>query len=129
MTNTQISEEAAAFFEQKPKAYNCAQAVVKAFARDDLLEAMQSCGGGRAPGGLCGALYAVLTMLPEDQHDKIKEQFQNAAGDFLCRPIRQQGKTSCTQCVRMAAEILQRHQMESKESKDKTLSPLPESID
>lgn len=116
MTDRNIADKAVALFEQKPKTCNCAQAVVKAFGRDDLFETMNSCGGGRAPEELCGALYGALMVLPEDRREEFKEQFRTAAGDVLCRPIRREGKTSCAQCVRIAAEIL-RQQTENTDEK------------
>ena len=41
------------------KPYNCAQTVYAAFKGGDAegLEELSKCGGGKAPEGLCGALY------------------------------------------------------------------------
>ncbi len=103
MTQISLSEKAVAFYSQTPKVYNCAQAVALAFGRDDLLGPMQSCGGGRAPDGLCGALYAALSVAPEDRSERIKTSFQKATGSLLCREIRPAGKVSCLECVRAAA--------------------------
>lgn len=103
-----IADLAETLHSQKPKKYNCAQAVAKAFNRDDLVEPLAICGGGQAPDGLCGALYAAMLILPESRQEVMKQCFHQAAGDIQCRPIRQTGNTSCTQCVRIAAEIAER---------------------
>lgn len=97
---------AEALYSQKPKKYNCAQAIAQAFARDDLVESLASCGGGRAPEGLCGALHAALLILPEDERENARKRFRQVAGDILCRSIRPAGQTPCTECVRIAATIL-----------------------
>ncbi|GHT26325.1 hypothetical protein FACS18942_03600 [Planctomycetales bacterium] len=100
------SEQAAAFFAQRPKQYNCAQAVAQTFGRDDLLKQLKSCGGGKAPDGVCGALYAAMLLADEDQRESVKEQFLKEAGYLECKAIRQNGQTPCAGCVRCAAGIL-----------------------
>ena len=102
-----LSEQAVAFYTQKPKQYNCAQAVAKTFQRDDLVESLNSCGGGKAPGGLCGALYAALLLASEGQSAAVKEQFLKEIGHLECKAIRKNGQATCTDCVRRAAEILE----------------------
>ena len=106
MTHLIQSDHAVALFSAVPKEYNCAQSVAKAFGRDDLVTMLKTCGGGRAEGGLCGALYAALHLLPADKRETTKEQFQGMAGDVLCRAIRKEGKTPCKECVRIAADLV-----------------------
>lgn len=55
-----IEEEALSTFRTAPWRHNCAQAVCAALGREDLLETVSSCGTGKAPDGLCGALYGAL---------------------------------------------------------------------
>ena len=50
-------------FTAVPKLHNCAQAVAAGAGNETLAAAMQSCGGGRAPLGRCGALYAALEQI------------------------------------------------------------------
>ncbi|MCL2743556.1 MAG: C-GCAxxG-C-C family protein [Planctomycetaceae bacterium] len=100
-----LPEQAVGFYSQKPKQYNCAQAVAKTFKRDDLAESLKSCGGGNAPDGLCGALYAAILLAGEEQTESVKEQFLKVIGHLHCKAIRKEGKTSCADCVRRAAEI------------------------
>ena len=100
------AESAANIYSQVPKQYNCAQAVAKAFGRDDLLETLQPCGGGKAPGGMCGALYATVLILPEEKQEAARQSFQERVGHTLCKPIRQENQTKCVDCVRIAAELL-----------------------
>lgn len=103
---TNTADIAEALHSQKPKKYNCAQAIAKTFGRDDLIESLAPCGSGRAPEGLCGALYAALLILSNEKQDAMKRRFLQAAGDVRCQSIRQAGQTSCTECVRIAAEAL-----------------------
>ena len=101
-----ISEEAVKLFLKTPKEFNCAQAVAKAFGRDELLEHLKSCGGGRAPEGICGALHAALAVSHESHHEKMIQSFRNAIGNVHCRDIRREGTTPCVECVRLASAIL-----------------------
>ena len=103
-----IPEQAVAFYTQKPKQYNCAQAVAKAFERDDLVESLKSCGSGKAPDGLCGALYAVMVLASEERSETIKEQFFKGIGHLECRAIRKEGQATCLDCIRRAAKSLER---------------------
>jgi hypothetical protein len=106
MTNPTESDQAVSLYSKTPKEYNCAQAVVKAFGRDDIVAPLKSCGGGRAEGGLCGALHAALLLLPENKREAMKEQFRDRVGSIFCRTIRQEGKTPCAECVRIAADLV-----------------------
>lgn len=93
-------------YTQVPKVYNCAQAVAKGFQRDDLVEGMKSAGGGNAPDNLCGALYSALSLVPGVQHESVKQQFRNTVGSLYCREIRQSGIVPCSECVRIAATVI-----------------------
>ena len=56
---------ASELFSAVPHRHNCAQAVACGCGGEDLYNELQSCGGGRAPGGVCGALYAAQLLNPE----------------------------------------------------------------
>ena len=102
-----LPEQAVTFYAQKPKRYNCAQAVAKAFERNDLVESLQFCGGGKAPEGLCGALYAAMLLAGEERDDVVKEKFLEEIGHLECKVIRKNGQVTCTDCVRRSAEIVE----------------------
>lgn len=57
-----VEEKALSTFRTEPWRHNCAQAVCAALGREDLLEAVSACGTGRAPDGVCGALYGALLV-------------------------------------------------------------------
>ena len=101
-----LPEQAVGFYTQKPKQYNCAQAVAKAFGRDDLVEPLKSCGGGKAPDGLCGALYAALLLAGEERSEAIKEQFLKKIEHLECKVIRKSKQATCVDCVCRATEIV-----------------------
>ena len=52
-------------FSEIPRKCNCAQAVAAGLERDDLLPELAACGGGKAPGGRCGALHAAMLIAGE----------------------------------------------------------------
>ncbi len=96
--------------------YNCAQAVIKAYA--DLsglpggsVEAHAGSGGGNAPQGYCGALHAALCVIAVKdggKAQKCKDFFLRHSGALTCREIKSGGKVSCLSCVEKAAEFLNR---------------------
>ncbi len=110
--NPVTAREAAELFHGKEK-YNCVQAIMKAFqprfgVSEDAIAAGSSLGSGRAPGGLCGALYAVKLLAGGDGLSRIvEERFVERAGAADCRTIRKLKRLSCRQCVEAAAEILE----------------------
>ncbi|MDO5553578.1 MAG: redox-active protein [Planctomycetia bacterium] len=90
-------------FHQAPNHYNCAQAVVSLAGRDDLVPPFKAFGGGRAEGGLCGALYGALAVTPESEHERIKQEFAATAGALTCKEIKSANKTPCANCVALGA--------------------------
>lgn len=98
-------EQALATFRQKPYMYNCAQTVCAAFGREDLVEPMACCGGGRAPEGTCGALYGAMQVAPE-KAASILAAFVAAHGASTCREIKGANRVPCQECVRLAATLL-----------------------
>lgn len=100
-----MKNEALTYFEAVPKRHNCAQSVAAGAGREDLLPELASCGGGRAPEGLCGALYTLLKLAPESAHDRLRRAFAAQAGALTCREIKTGSKFPCKECVRLAAEL------------------------
>jgi hypothetical protein len=93
---------------------NCAQAVAGAFKNkfglsDELIERLVSSGSGKAPDGVCGALYAAQVILDKVGKGKTTEAikfFSEHAGSVYCAEIRRVRKVSCVGCVKKAASIL-----------------------
>ena len=94
---------------------NCAQSVAFAWGSKfagarGVEEVFDGCGGGRVPGGLCGALHASCTLAGAEAAEKIKGQFaEKTGGELTCKAIRKENKVSCTACVEIAAELLENH--------------------
>ena len=92
---------------------NCAQSIVHAFQEKfsvsaDSVETFSIYGGGRAPEGECGALYAVKTLL-KNHPERIKaceDILVSHAGSTKCREIRSGRGLSCAGCVEKIAECL-----------------------
>ena len=103
--------DALAYFRGKHR-YNCAQAVLKAYASpvglgDSCLERFSRFGSGRAPEGECGALFAAKAILQDHAaKQKTEEEFVHAAGSKKCRDIRKSRKFTCEQCVQTAADAV-----------------------
>ncbi|MBQ4481120.1 MAG: hypothetical protein II943_10825 [Victivallales bacterium] len=87
--------------------FNCAQSVAIGAGREDLLPELAACGGGRAPGGRCGALHAALLIASPERHGVILEQFQAEAGALTCREIKNETHFPCIQCVELASRLLE----------------------
>jgi hypothetical protein len=94
---------------------NCAQAVAfswgsKFMGARGVEEVFEGHGGGRAPGGLCGALHASCELAGAEAAAAIKEQFaEQTGGDQTCKAIRSAKRVPCTTCVEIAAELLEQH--------------------
>lgn len=105
-----MKELALSAFRLPPLRLNCAQAVLYAYQqttgkKEIDLEQMKAFGGGRAPGGLCGALYAACTAAPEKTLI-LRSRFSERNGSLFCEELRG-GRCSCSDCVAAAAELLQ----------------------
>jgi len=91
--------------------YSCAQAV--AFAFKDLSEnelaIYKSNSGGKAPDGICGALFAALANTQSGNHRKVIEEFVKQTGAMHCSDIKQIYKTPCSKCVVAATEIAEQN--------------------
>ena len=94
---------------------NCAMSVAYGYARATgkpeseavaSAEMFRAFGGGKAPDGLCGALYAAKMMQP-DHADAVEEFFKRGAQGFTkCREIRPAAVIPCNRCVELAGEAL-----------------------
>ena len=122
--------KAHALFTATPKRHNCAQAVLAGCdgAEEDVAQ-MATCGGGRAPGGLCGALYAAIRLCPEHA-DAIREAFAREVGATTCRDIKSTAHTPCPVCVETAAKLVEHFRKDAPLSnsnptrKDTSMNPI-----
>ena len=92
-------------FSEIPRRYNCAQSVAAGLEREDLVPALASCGGGKAPEGRCGALHAAMLIAGESKAGEIRAKFVTAAGSEFCRVLKQELKVPCAKCVETAAAL------------------------
>lgn len=108
-----MPKKARDFFHDPIHHYNCAQAILKAFQEkynlpDKIIIDFAKYGGGRAPEGLCGALYAanylILNIPALSQHSPKLYQtlcaaFSAKASAITCKEIRKAKQLSCEGCV------------------------------
>lgn len=93
--------------------YKCAQAIYAVYSaevNDRTLEQMEGFSGGRAPGNMCGALFAVMMLAPEEKRGQIISEFVSITGSTKCMDIREGplcGMT-CEEYVGLAAGILEK---------------------
>lgn len=98
-----------------PRKMNCCESVAHAFKDsiplpDEELKNFAWFGGGRAPEGYCGAVYAAKRLLEvsgSQNSAKLVEIFTAIAGSVKCREIKALKKLSCSSCVEKAAEIVE----------------------
>lgn len=107
MDNSKASD-----FFHKEDNLNCAQAVLK-FSEShknvssEVIRDFKAFGGGRAPGGVCGALHAADFIFDcSDKTAELEKEFITLAGSTICRDIRQDGKLSCAACVDLAGKCM-----------------------
>ena len=104
-----MKNKAVELFNAVPKIYNCAQTIAAAAGREDMLEDMKLCGGGKAPEQLCGALYAAMLVAGDDNALKLREDFSAALGAVTCSDLKNYEMVPCVRCVEKAAELLEKY--------------------
>jgi hypothetical protein len=108
-----MKELALKVFRQPPERLNCAQSVLHAW-REVAVDTsiafadLKPFGGGRAPGGLCGALHATCMVAP-DRAEALKSAFAARLGSLYCKELRAAKVHPCETCVSQAAELLELH--------------------
>ena len=105
-----MKELALKVFRQPPERLNCAQSVLYAWREvfgDTAIKVadLKPFGAGRAPEGLCGAVYAACLLAP-NRADELKAAFASRVGSLYCKEIRAAKKHPCAECVAQAAELL-----------------------
>lgn len=100
--------KAVELFTAVPRQHNCAQSVAVGAGRDDLAEELATCGNGRAPEGMCGALYAALRIVPEACRETARQNFIHFVGSDTCVIIKMRNRIPCIRCVEKAAELVER---------------------
>lgn len=110
-----IAQKARNYFLGKEGArFNCAQSVIAACRElfdlpNNAITVHANTGGGEAPNGYCGSLYAAIYILNQVNKEKIEECknfFIANAGALTCKEIRSKRKISCANCVEVAVTFL-----------------------
>ncbi len=107
-----MKNRAVEIFTSIPKTHNCAQSVAAGCERADLTAELQAAGGGRAPEGRCGALFAALLLTPAEKHAEIIAEFTACAGAETCREIKTVHHFPCAKCVELGAELVEKYAQE-----------------
>ncbi len=104
MADAEKIEKALSHFR---KPYSCAQAVYAAYAQmdADMAEKLKKASGGRAPGGLCGAIYAAKLVTGRNP-EELEAEFAKRIGSSKCAEIKGERMAPCEECVRVATELL-----------------------
>jgi len=100
-------EKALSSFRKDPHRHNCPQAVAWAFDREDLLEPLAQCGGGKAKEGLCGAAYAAALIVGPDREDQLLEAFASQCGSMACKELKKTHHVPCETCVSRAVRLVE----------------------
>ena len=92
-------------FTAVPRLHNCAQSVAAAKGgSEELIAQLATQNAGRAPEGLCGALYAALQFVPEDKRQGVIDAFAVELGETRCLALKKLG-VPCTKCVETAERL------------------------
>ena len=91
---------------------NCSHAIMRAYQDKfgiedtDVLKASKKWSRGRGGDGICGALYAAEQIVGRERAETLRQRFIEIAQSSKCREIRRSKTISCTECVAVAANIL-----------------------
>ncbi|WP_025842651.1 C-GCAxxG-C-C family (seleno)protein [Porphyromonas gingivicanis] len=115
--NKEENKKAVEYFHAGPNNWNCAQSIVKSFqaesnmSDEDIELTYRSKGGGRAEGGLCGAVYAAKQMLGEDSPEAqaLQEEFRQQWGALTCKELKAEKRVPCTDTVGLADQLLEKY--------------------
>lgn len=90
---------------------NCAESIIVAAdpTNMSLLDKCSNYGGGKAPEGWCGPAYVALLLL--DKKELIEKEYVKSAGSVKCTEIRENGKLSCVNCVKLGAGLIEKHRI------------------
>ncbi|MCQ2192988.1 MAG: C-GCAxxG-C-C family protein [Paludibacteraceae bacterium] len=99
------------YFRTPPCHYTCAQAIIKGFQQefgisDEEIDQFANFGGGRAPEGICGSLYAANCLLERINEGPVNAAFAAKAGSDKCQEIKFTYRFPCPDCVRLADELV-----------------------
>jgi hypothetical protein len=105
-----MKQHALEHFRRPPQRLNCAQSVLYAYQQvagvnSIPLSDMKSLGGGRAPGGLCGAVHAACVVAPS-RAESLKKRFAEITGSIYCAELRSAAEHPCEVCVSESARLL-----------------------
>lgn len=115
--NNSENKRAVDYFHAAPNNWNCAQAIVKSHQlasqmSDEEIELVyRPKGGGRAEGGLCGAVYSAKEILGADSPEAValEEEFRQQLGAITCRQLKAEMRIPCTETVTLADELLEKY--------------------
>lgn len=96
-------------FTATPKLHNCAQSVACGVGREELFDALSGCGGGKAPDGFCGALFAAMVIAGPDHRDEVAEKFCSRLGAVRCAELKRELHIPCADCVACGAALAEEY--------------------
>lgn len=100
-------------FRKPPYRHNCAQAVAFRYApfarmsHEEAAAKFEGYAAGRAPGGLCGALFTAECFMP-DKVKEIEAAFAKVTdGRLTCREIKGANPVLCPVCVDTIDQVME----------------------
>lgn len=109
--------KAAGYFHLMPHNWNCAQSIHKSaqahtgLGDEEIELSYRPKGGGRAEGGMCGAIYAVRSIIGEGSEaaERATEEFRQITSALTCAELKGKCGRSCQELVAVAEQILDKH--------------------
>ena len=92
-------------FTASPRKHNCAQSTACGLGREELYAPLAACGGGKAPGGRCGALHAAMLIAGEARAEEVRKSFVSELGAETCAELKRVLAVPCVKCVETAARL------------------------
>lgn len=117
--NKADKKKAVDLFHNAENNWNCAQAILKSRQEnlnisDENIELhYRSKGGGRAENGICGALYAAVQMLEEEDAQEFISKAKEYFGAITCKKLKGELKIPCPQIVDYVDEMLYKEKIKN----------------
>lgn len=105
-------QKSISYFRTPPCNYTCAQAILKGFQqefaiKDDIVDEFAGYRGGKAPEGVCGAIYAANYLLQANGLQPINKDFAAIAGSDKCFEIKTIHRFPCPDCINLADRLVE----------------------
>ncbi len=110
-----MNTKASSLYRNPNYRLNCAQVLVYKWCECNgvsnlMVDDLRGLGSGRAPDGMCGALYGAIRIFEGDEiiQDQLSQTFKLTIGECSCKGVSQKSDFNCHQCIDVMDEAIEK---------------------